>query len=371
MFFAVLTFLAAFSIEAIGTVVSVIGLSTLFGANPIIMTLAVALDVGKLVVVSLLYKYWKQLNGLMKAYGLIAAVVTMTITSAGAAGYLSGEFQKAILGTQEVGLKVEVLKEEQAKLEARKKQIDDQIANLPSNYSRSRITLMKQFEDEQKTITARLQKIQEELPQQQLAQIGTEAKAGPILYIAKAFDVPVEEAVKWVILMIIFVFDPLAVFLIVAGNFLWDQYQSRKPKKDGPSSPSGPTTPPPDDGPPEVKVIPAGPDASQAKVYTRDDLIAGGASNEALVNAGYEPEPPIFEVLEPTPVPTPAPQPERITSADVSFRDPTPSDGGEVPLKREEITKSTLGVVKPDPKTIVDTGEIGYRTGVYRSGQSH
>jgi hypothetical protein len=321
----------------------------------------------------------------MKAYGLIAAVVTMTITSAGAAGYLSGEFQKAILGTQEVGLKVEVLKEEQAKLEARKKQIDDQIANLPSNYSRSRITLMKQFEDEQKTITARLQKIQEELPQQQLAQIGTEAKAGPILYIAKAFDVPVEEAVKWVILMIIFVFDPLAVFLIVAGNFLWDQYQSRKPKKDDPSPPSGPTnTPPPDDGTEdyvfphpgtgtssEVKVLPAWPDASQTKVYTRDDLVAGGASNEALVAAGYEPEPPLFEVLEPTPMPTPAPQPERAVAVDVTFREPTPSDGGEVPLKREEITKSTLGVVKPDPKTIVDTGEIGYRTGVYRSGQSH
>ncbi len=54
MIFILLTFFAALSIEGIGTVVSVIGLSTLFGANPIIIALAVALDIGKLVVVTLL-----------------------------------------------------------------------------------------------------------------------------------------------------------------------------------------------------------------------------------------------------------------------------------------------------------------------------
>lgn len=228
MIFALLTFFAAFSIETIGTVVSVIGLSALFGANPIVIALAVALDVGKIVVVTLLYKYWKELGVVMKSYGLIAAFVTMVITSAGAAGYLAGEFQKAILGTQEGSLKVEVLKDEQLKLENRKKQIDDQIANLPANFSRGRVTLMKEFQDEQQRISDRLVAINAELPQLQIAQIGVEAKAGPILYISKAFDIPVEEAVKYVILMIIFVFDPLAVFLIVAGNFLWDQRAGRK-----------------------------------------------------------------------------------------------------------------------------------------------
>lgn len=220
MFFAVLTFFAALSIETLGTIISVIGLSTLFGGNPIIVAMAVSLDVGKVVVVSLMYKYWRQLTIMMKTYGLLALVVTMTITSAGAAGYLSGEFQKAITNTQEGELRISVLQEEQLKLEQRKKQIDDQIANLPSNYSRSRITLMREFESEQKAINSRLAQISQELPELKIQQIGTEAKAGPIMYISKAFDVPVEEAVKWVILMIIFVFDPLAVFLIIAGNFL-------------------------------------------------------------------------------------------------------------------------------------------------------
>lgn len=221
MIFILLTFLTAFLIEGLGTIVSVIGLSTLFGANPIIIALAIALDVGKLVVVSMLYKFWGKMQFLMKSYALIAAMVTMLITSAGAAGYLTGEFQKAIVGTQETSLKVDVLKQQQAKYEERKRQIDDQIANLPSKTTvNQRIRMMKQFQDEQKALQVKIEEIDTQLPELQMKQIGVEAKAGPILYISKAFDVPVEVAVKYVVLMIIFVFDPLAVFLIVAGNFL-------------------------------------------------------------------------------------------------------------------------------------------------------
>lgn len=270
MGYILLTFLTAFGIEGLGTYVSIIGLSTLFGANPIIMAIAVALDIGKLLVVSLLYTYWKKLGVVMKSYALVAAVVTMTITSAGAMGYLSGEFQKAIMGTQENTLKVDVLKTEQAKLEDRKKQIDLQIANLPKNFSNSRIKLMKEFGDEQKQITDRLTQINTDLPALQIKQISVEAKVGPILYISKAFDVPVEVAVKYVIMMIIFVFDPLAVFLIIAGNFLLHLRRMHKdvataeadlfeePKQKVAEVPSAPSTPTPDPiiAPPEPAPTP-------------------------------------------------------------------------------------------------------------------
>ncbi len=332
MLFIAITFFAAFLIEGLGTLVSVIGLSTLFGSNPIIIALAVALDIGKLVVVSLLYTYWKQLNKLMKTYALVAAAVTMTITSAGAAGYLAGEFQKAIVGTQEVSLKVGILKEEQAKLEARKKQIDDQIANLPSNYSRSRISLMRQFEDEQKQITARLTQISQELPAAQLTQIGVEAKAGPILYIAKAFDIPVEKAVKWVILMIIFVFDPLAVFLIIAGNFLLHMQRLHK----------------------EVK-------ASAVDLFEEKNEQPPASSVPAAVEevsvAAPEPTPPIYEKLVPTPAPEPKKprtgvQQKRATRpARELLRPPEPVE--EAPAEKPVI--SVLTDVVPDKGTIVDS----------------
>lgn len=227
--FAILTFLVAFSIEALGTLVSVIGLSALFGSNPIIISFAIALDAGKLVVVSLLYKYWDKLKTLMKAYALIAAAITMIITSAGAAGYLSGEFQKAMGGAAEGSVKVSALVKEQSKLEERKKQIDRQIENIPEKYTaRQRTAAINQFKEEQQQVTKRLTEIDRELPELQAKQIGVEAKAGPILAIAKSFDITPEEAVKWVILVIILVFDPLAVFLIIAGNFLYDKHRQEK-----------------------------------------------------------------------------------------------------------------------------------------------
>lgn len=221
MIFILISFLTAFVLEGLGTYVSVVGLSVMFGANPIIIALAIALDAGKLVVVSLLYGYWDKLNAVMKSYALVAGAITMIITSAGAFSFLTGEFQKAITETQEGSLKVGVLKDQIAKFEERKKQIDDQISKLPERTSVSqRLRLMNGFKSEQKDLQDKIAIIDSQLPNLQVNQIGLEAKASPILHIAKAFDIPVESAIKWVIFAIIFVFDPLAVFLIISGNFL-------------------------------------------------------------------------------------------------------------------------------------------------------
>ena len=389
--FILLTFFAAFSIEAIGTVVSVIGLSTLFGANPIIIALAVVLDIGKLVVITLLYGYWQKLNRLMRTYGLIAAVITMVITSAGAAGYLSAEFQKAVVGTQEGQLKIQVIKDEQGKLEARKKQIDDGIAAIPDRYSANqKIRLMNQFKEEQRLVTARLNEISQQLPTLQISQISVEAKAGPILYISKAFDVSIEEAVKWVILMIIFVFDPLAVFLIIAGNFLL--FQRRKEMLETPP----PSPPSPLISEPEIEKIVAAPTMSREMVApTVSAVIAPNtvAVEEAKIEGEIVPAvvPAILTetVVAPVDVDT-APQ---IAEEVITLAKQTKTIQEEVAAKveieevitetipetipetiveapaREQITKSTLGIPEQEivePKE--DTKEVGLKTGVFKSG---
>ncbi len=224
-----ITFIIAFFIEAVGTYISVMGLTALFGVNLIITSMAIALDAGKLIVVSIVYKHWKMLPKLMKSYAILAVIITMAITSAGAASYLSGQFQTAIIGAQEGSLKVNILKEQQAKYENRKKQIDDQIANLPPRTTvNQRLRLIAGFKAEQNRLDLQIAEIDKKLPELQVNQIGVEAKTGPILYIAKSFDIPVEKAVKWVIVLIVFVFDPLAVFLIIAGNYLLAERTKQK-----------------------------------------------------------------------------------------------------------------------------------------------
>jgi len=450
MFFIVLTFFAALFIEGLGSLVSVIGISALFGANPIIISLAVALDVGKIVVVSLLYTYWKELSKLMKAYALAAATVTMIITSAGAAGYLTGEFQKSIMATKEGDLKVAVLKEQQAKYELRKKQIDDQVAALPTKTTvNQRLRLMRGFQTEQKALDAKIAEIDKSLPALQVAQIGTEAKAGPIVSISKAFKIPMEEAVSWVIAMIIFVFDPLAIFLIIAGNFLWARRKAEMKAKEevkvevfnepqpegfqqfksvvgthGHSFPAGPELPATGhagavffhtgmgqifihDGtewsqanslssvkePVETEyekyeaplVLP-----TQEAIDSATIQVPPGLSREELrefivSHAEPEPikepepvveEPPVEEVPEPPVEPDPVPpvedpEPNRSTYVQTGLLKPVEvfhevssehnnSDNfiemtvEPIPIHREEITRSTLGLVDADPSTIVD-----------------
>jgi len=230
MFLIWVTFLTAFFVEALGTLVSVKGASSFFGGNAIIVALVLALDIGKVVLVSFAYQYWKPMNLMMKLIAIPMIAVMIVFTSGSAAGFLSGEFQKGMVGNKEIAVKVEALQQEQAKLELRKRQIDDQIANLPSTATRSRVLVMRQFDAEQKRISERIAEIDRELPDLQVTKITAEAKSGPIVEMAKVFDIPVEQAVKYVILLIVFVFDPLAVFLIVAGNFM---IQQRKKNKTG------------------------------------------------------------------------------------------------------------------------------------------
>lgn len=397
MSFIVLTFITAFAIEALGTYVSVIGLSALFGSNPVIIGLAVALDLGKIAVVSLLYKYWDKLGVVMKSYAIMASIITMVITSAGASAYLAGEFQKAIVGTQESSVQIESLKQQIAKHEERKKQIDKQIAEIPESYTANqRIRLMNQFKTEQQDLQNKIAAIDAELPGLQVQQIGVEAKVGPVLFVAKAFDIPVETAVKWVILMIVLVFDPLAVFLIVAGNFLVDQRENKK-NKEGPSTKpkTKPTrgknvrpVPPPNRIVRENVVPPypailvnnveidkntlqseAAPEPEAAplelEVLPEATTAEPELALEPIQEAAPEPAPEIVkDVLEEQVLPERIPEDdvelevkdlgsERLAEVHPMLRTSMNMNGVRVPknIEREQITLETLGVQKPEDRS--------------------
>jgi cell division protein FtsB len=223
---ATLTLLAAFFIEGIGTYISILGLSALFAFNPVIIAIAIALDFGKLVTVTFVYKHWRSINLPMRLYMTCAAVVLVLITSMGAFGFLSAEFQKAIATNSQQNVLISSLTEEKERLLARKQQIDKQIAELPQTYARARVNVINAFREETARINQRLAQLDEELPKLKVSAIEKGVKIGPIIYVAEAFKVTPEVAAKWVILTIIFVFDPLAIALLLAGNFLIERREA-------------------------------------------------------------------------------------------------------------------------------------------------
>jgi len=139
----------------------------------------------------------------------------------GVSGGHQGAFQGAIKDTKQQQILVAAAKEEKANLEARKKEIDAQIGNLPANNVRGRQKLISAFRAESDRVNRRLEQLNAQLPKMQVEQITINTHAGPIVFVSQAFHVSMEQAVKYVILTIIFVFDPLAIALLIAGNFLW------------------------------------------------------------------------------------------------------------------------------------------------------
>lgn len=226
--FIILLFFTALLLEGMGTYISIIGLSQLFAGSAIILLLMGTLDLAKIVTVSFVYRYWKKVNFFLKTYMLIAVLVTMTITSTGAFSYLSRQFQEAYVGTQENTLLIDSMTEEQSRLQLRKEEIDKQISQLPPDWITARTNLNKQFGPEVTRINERLAVIDAELPTLKSETLHKKVEVGPILFIAAAFQTSPEEAIKWIILTIILVFDPLAIALLIAGNFLVSLRQEKK-----------------------------------------------------------------------------------------------------------------------------------------------
>lgn len=220
MIYILLTFFAALFLEIIGTIISIHGLTYLFGIEPLIISMAIGFDFAKLVSVSVLYKEWDSIPKKLKKYLLPAVTVLMIITSAGAAGYLAAASQKALLPTKSIQVKVDALTQEKQKLELRKKEIDNQITNLPPDMVKGRTKLIANFKDELAHVNNRINELDKELPETQIELIDRNSHSGPITYIAEATNTTPEFATGIIIGFIIFVFDPLAVALIILGNYL-------------------------------------------------------------------------------------------------------------------------------------------------------
>jgi hypothetical protein len=220
MFLVLLLFMAALSLEGIGTYISVIGLSAAFAADPVILGMAVVLDFCKIIAVSTMSKKWSKLNAAIKTYLVLSTIVLCTITSTGIAGYLTNSFQKAMLPNQGNSIQLDNLTKEQATLQARKQEIDKQIDAVPANQTRSRRQLIATFKPEENKIDARLDEITKELPTLQTSQVQLHTEVGPIMFLAQVLHITPEEAVTKVVAMIIFVFDPLSIAFLITGNNL-------------------------------------------------------------------------------------------------------------------------------------------------------
>ena len=245
MILGILVLTTALAISGVAAYYSIIGLAAIFAAAAIpVIIMGSILEVGKLVTVTYLHRYWKESPALLKSYLVIAVLVLMFITSMGIFGFLSRAHIEQTTIAGDNTLKIERIESQIARENRTIKDAEgvlfqlDQSINVLLEYDRIRgddgaIATRERQKPEREEISRvikssedRISELQENQLSLEKEQIQLEAEVGPIKYIAefvygeKANRTLLEEAVKWVIVIIVAVFDPLAVALLVAWSDL-------------------------------------------------------------------------------------------------------------------------------------------------------
>ena len=263
--FPFLIALSALAVSGSAAFYSVYGLSKLFaGASFQVMVMAGSLEFAKLVVASLLYQYWDTINKGLRAYLSIACFVLILITSGGIYGFLSGAYQSTANQSELLDKSLMILNQKQVRFEEQKEDLKIEKQSLNTSISDLRVALSNpsqiQYIDkesgllittssssarralqselkisisERDNINIKTEAIMDSINRTDMAlldkEIANEAESelGPLKHLAKTTGQDMSVVVNWFLLLIIFVFDPLAIALVVAANMAFAQLKNK------------------------------------------------------------------------------------------------------------------------------------------------
>jgi phage shock protein PspC (stress-responsive transcriptional regulator) len=215
--------LSALLIAGSAAAFSVYGLAKLFsGAFISVVIMAGALELGKLVTASFLYRYWNMINWFQKLYMTIATIVLVFITSAGIFGYLSNAYQGATLEFEKQSTELLTIEERIEQLDEDKvflkEELEQAISELPDNYITAKRNLREEYNPQITQINQELLEYKTRRADLEIELVSTGVDVGPAIYLARTFGTDIDTVVKFFIFILIFVFDPLAVMLVIAYN---------------------------------------------------------------------------------------------------------------------------------------------------------
>ena len=250
MFLTILTFLSAISISVIAAGYSIVGLATLFaGAVVPIIAMGSALEVGKLVAASWLYHNWdSDVPRLLKSYLFGAIIVLIFITSLGIFGFLSKAHLDQVKPQSGNQIKIQVIdkqiNQQQIIIDRAEKQItlldkalevyiDKEYVSRGLKERKKQAEERKELNDAINNASDKIAELTNKKAELSLAQDKIEAEVGPIKYVAELIygeqaQDNFDKAVRFVILILIFVFDPLAVLLLIAANISLRQWRMKR-----------------------------------------------------------------------------------------------------------------------------------------------
>ena len=265
----VLIALSALSVSGSAAFYSVSGLSKLFaGASFAVILMSSSLEISKLVIASLLYQYWDTINKWLRTYLASAVVILVLITSMGIYGFLSAAYQDTYRNLSVKDNKIAFLTQKKDFYESDVLRYDEELNRISENISilsnakstgiqvrdttsatgfrntisttelrlsQKRITVE---EENRKRVQSKREIVADSLQKYQLSILTLEnnsestGELGPLQYLSGLTGIPMDKIINVLLLVIIFVFDPLAISLVVAANFAFEQANPKKKYKE-------------------------------------------------------------------------------------------------------------------------------------------
>ena len=249
MIFGLLTLFVALAISAVAAYYSIVGLMAIFaGATTAIAIMGIVLEIGKLICASWTFQNWKTSPISIRSYFILAVVVLMLITSLGIFGFLS---RAHITQSSPTGLIQERIERIDLKVDQRQTQIDryqGRLNTLDQALQRyielgaisKGLRKIGEMDNETALLKTKIEGLEDEIDglSDEKYELKTElnlaeVEVGPIRYVASMLyddvsESQLEEAVRWIIVLLIFVFDPLAVVLVIAANISLRDYRRER-----------------------------------------------------------------------------------------------------------------------------------------------
>lgn len=207
-------------ISITGACFSIAGLTKLFAGAPIAVgIMAGALEFTKMMAASFLHRNWRQLHFIMKIYMTMAVGILMCVTSMGIFGYLSYAYQHTSAELKNTNVKLEYLQSEQRKVQEETDRVQKSIDEIPASRITKRIETQKELEPHLQQLQKQSIDIEMQLRNENLKKLSFQMEIGPIVYVAELLRADTDHIASYLIILFVFVFDPLAVCMVLATSF--------------------------------------------------------------------------------------------------------------------------------------------------------
>ncbi|MGZ3768117.1 MAG: hypothetical protein ACXWRG_00560 [Bdellovibrio sp.] len=209
--------ISAAAVSTLGATFSILGMGKLFsGAVLAVWLMSGALEIAKFTVAAYLHQTWRDIGFIFRTYLVTSVMILSVITSMGIFGFLSDAYNASSATLELETIKLQKLQNEQGQSNNEIARINRTVDEIPNERITKKLKARAEAEPIIRDLNNKISRVEAQITDAKLKIVEVKQKVGPLIYVSKAFNMDIDTVVKYLILILVSVFDPLAICLVVA-----------------------------------------------------------------------------------------------------------------------------------------------------------